>query len=347
MANLLINGFEQDDATSVQRDWSLLADTITVVNTGRRSTNCVRFRGSGRLSKGFPSTTGTMTFGFALLVEAIPTVSTSYIASVTDGTNITMSLAITTAGTLVSQSAGATYATGTKVLAPSTWYYIEWVVKVADSGGIAQVYIDGSSTPDLDFSGDTRFSTNGANIQSFAFGSGAGSNAVYCRVGDFYANDDSGSSPDNGRWGDTKVTAIVPNAAGASNTLVSKTTGTAAATNVNEVDDPGSSDDDSTYVSGTSGLDLYNFPALGYTAASIRAVCTRITAKKLDASARTVAATVHSGGGGGGGSNFVSTAQSIGTSYTVKTFLHPVDPATSTTWTQSNLEAAQFGVTVA
>ena len=342
MANTGLNGFEKDDLTSIGREWTIQG-TVTIPATGRRNTNCLRITSaSGIIFRAVPADE-TYHFGFSFLFEGVGFFPRN-VASIRDiiGT-IHLSLCVAPTGALVIRNVAETVLwTSTSLLLANTWYYIEWSTTCATAGSTA-VYINGASTPDSPaYSGDTQ---NGSNtITVFAFGANDGTGTpVTARYGDWYANSATGGiAKDNTRWGDTKVVAYLPNAAGNVNGLVSITTGTAAATNYLEVDDPTTEDDDTTYVYGTSAVDSYNFPALGFTPLSIQSVVTRITAKKTDAGARTIATRTRSNS-----VDYDSSAEALGTSYTVFAFVQPQNPNTSTSWTQSTYEAAEFGPKVA
>ena len=253
---------------------------------------------------------------------------------------------------IISASGSGTAATpwvGTTLLLDSTWYYIEVSCVLHASTGTMAAYINGSSTPDNTvITGNTIGTGGGVAVDVISFG-GPSSGVTAVSYGDVYANSGSGAiSKDNTRWGDTKVVGYLPNAAGNSNTLTSITTGTAASTNYQEVDDA-TTDDDSTYVYGTSGKDTYNFPALGFTPSTIQSVCVRITGKKTDAGTRTLNCTTRSTGDAGSPAiaDTDGTAVSLGTSYSVTPFLWPQNPNGNTTWTQTTYEAAEFGPKVA
>ena len=62
----------------------------------------------------------------------------------------------TASGRLEALRAGTLLATGTTTLSTGTWYYIEVQGTVADSGGTIKVRLNGASTNDIDFTGDTK-----------------------------------------------------------------------------------------------------------------------------------------------------------------------------------------------
>lgn len=345
MANVGMNGFELDDVTSLAREWVVSGSNYTMPATGRRTTTCLRYKPSSTtISRGLTAD-ATYHIGFSFLYEGALS-GDHIIGDVTDSLgNLHCRLNIASTGALyiTAQPTGSTTPIwiGSSLLLPDTWYYLEWSTTCATSGSTA-VYINGSATPDAAvYSGDTQ---NGSNtISVFLLGrSGAASGAPNIRVGDFYFNSGSGAiAKDNTRWGDTKVVGYLPNAAGSSNGLVSITTGTAASTNYQEVDDT-TTDDDTTYVYGTAANDTYNFPALGFTPSVIQSVAVKITAKKTDAGSRTIAARCKSSA-----TTSDATAEALGTSYTVFEFVFPQDPNTSASWDQTGYEAAEFGPKVA
>ncbi len=337
MANRKIAGFEQDNLTSLSVDWAVTG-TVTVPSTGRRATNCIRTIGSSKVAIGLPGH-NTYHVGFAFLLES----ATSNLQRIARMPTPSGGLALyrdANGHLSIANEAATVLWTGGSIIAPGVWYYFEWSTYMHFTSGTTAVYINGLGTPDAAvFTGATKYAAGYSDqINQFNWGEASGSNQVNFRVGDFYANDGSGSAPDNARWGDTKVIARLATGDG---DLSQLTTITPAAANHEEVDDNGAFDT-GTYVYGESGVDLYTFPALDFLTSTIRASSIRVTALKEDASARTVAGTTKSGG-----VTNTHTAVALGTSYSVVSFLDAVDPDTGVAWTQEGLEAAQFGVTVA
>jgi hypothetical protein len=85
---------------------------------------------------------------------------------------------------------GATY-----TVTASSWYQvaIKWVI--ADAGGAFDLYVNGSGTAELSFSGDTRNGANAQVNQTRYFSAGVGSGAT--SLDDLVWQDTTGSAPEN------------------------------------------------------------------------------------------------------------------------------------------------------
>jgi hypothetical protein len=97
-------------------------------------------------------------------------------------------------------------ATGTFVVQINTYYCFEIHVKIADSGGVIEVKIDG--VPDVSFSGDTKPDTN-TGFDGVGYSNGA----CTTWIDDLAMNDTTGSA-DNSWCGDGHIVMLSPNAAG-------------------------------------------------------------------------------------------------------------------------------------
>jgi hypothetical protein len=61
-------------------------------------------------------------------------------------------------------TSGTVLATGTATLTAAAWAQVEARCVVSDTVGVVQVRINGSATPDINFSGDTRNGGTSANV---------------------------------------------------------------------------------------------------------------------------------------------------------------------------------------
>lgn len=101
--------------------------------------------------------------------------------------------------------ASTTIATGTKLLSLNTTYLIEAHFKIADSGGRAEIKVDGIQ--DIDFTGDTKVDAN-TQFNRVRLGYGPYANYTTYAYFDNFIMDDAA-------WiGDTKIQAILPTGAG-------------------------------------------------------------------------------------------------------------------------------------
>jgi len=214
-------------------------------------------------------------------------------------------------------------------LAIDTWYWLEIRLLCADSGGRLVVKLDGATM--VDYTGDTKNGGTSSNIDSVqVFGSGGSS-----RIDDFYGLDATGSSPYNTFLGDCKVVTLAPSGAGA-------TTGMTPSTGANYtcVDElPYSATD---YVTGATGQkDTYALTDLPSGISSVLAVQANAIAKKSDAGALSVKNVVRSSS-----TDYAGTATAILPTDTTVSTIRTTDPATSTTWTTSGVNALEVGAEV-
>jgi len=84
------------------------------------------------------------------------------------------------------------------------WYLLEVYYKIADSGGVIQIKIDGVIQPEMSVSGDTK-PGSATTVDNFIIGSNAN-----CYYDDIALNNTNGSV-DNSWCGDGKIIALVPN----------------------------------------------------------------------------------------------------------------------------------------
>lgn len=218
------------------------------------------------------------------------------------------------------------------------WSYIEAHIKFHPTAGEYEVRIDGRTVmsgtgANTSEAGETRpFILQGGHIQNKRM-----------QMDDFYICDDQGSrhntflNPDTTQGGNIFVQRVRPNAIGDFSQL------TASGGGANWLDvDEDAEDDDTTYVEGESGKDLYNYEDIGQdTSVAIIAVIAKPVLKKTDAGERTYKLLAKSDG-----TEAASAERYPSVSYIRQSYLWPTDPATSSEWTVEAFNAAQFGVEV-
>jgi hypothetical protein len=344
-----IAGFEEDDLTSVGREWVLNsaagAGAITMPYEGPRGRKCIKFGNSSnsKIVHSLSNLAATAaTVGFRFKVNDIANGSTTggafcRLYANDNRVSFELSLELNNAIKVIDDSGHSWY--GESLLLPNTWYYLEMLVKRQNiDGGSMGVYLNGSTTPDGPlYEGDTMFYTTSSMSQVQFQGMGG----LNWWLADVYVLNSISS-----KWGDTKVTARIPDGAGTYSGL-SVTAGSTY--NYQAVDD-GTTDDGISYVYGQSGKDTYTFPALGYTALNIRAASIRHTARVLDATPRTLTTTVRSGVDAtplAPADNDHGTLRSLSQNWVVYPFVFENNPRDSNPWTQTDLEAAEFGPKVA
>lgn len=238
-----------------------------------------------------------------------------------------------TSMTLTARRGATVLATAGTALSINTWYWIEIHYKLADSGGIFDVKVNGSDTGmGFTFTGDTK-NTATADFNQLNF---LASTNFY--GDDLIVNTTAGS--DNNTWpGEIRVAGLVVTGAG-DNTGLPSTAG--SATHWQNVDEVPPSDADYNYDGGSVGgnlYDLYNLAATSGSIGDISAVVLWTRASKSDAGTgnfRHVWKT--------GGTEYRSAADiALSTSITAYPEIRENNPNTTNAWTASELDALQVG----
>lgn len=222
----------------------------------------------------------------------------------------------------------------TTVLSANTWYYVELRVFVDDTAGQIEVRVNGVTELNLTGIDTKNQSVDYASV--FMLG-GGGSSGVTRRYDDLYLRTSSSSTAEAGGFlGDIKVKPYYPNADG-TYTAMTCSTGSTHYTLVDETA-PNTTD----YVSSSTALtkDSYGFQDASETG-SIKAVQVSAYAYKMDAGFRGAEVFVKSGA-----TEVFGTSQPLSTSAKFVTKLWDQDPNTSADWSQTNLNAAEFGVRI-
>ena len=181
--------------------------------------------------------------------------------------------------------AGTVLATGTTVLAPGVWYYIEFKVFVHDSTGTVDVKINGVS--EIALTGqDTRNGGTGV-IGEFYIGTLSTNNNFDPAYDDLVLLDTTGSAPNNTFLGDVRVETLTANGNGNSSQLVGSD---GNSTDNYLLIDESTPNSDTDYVqSATVGdKDTYTYSDLTPTTGTIFGVQAVPFARKTDAGTRSI-----------------------------------------------------------
>lgn len=304
---------------------------------GRRSTKSLRLGQSGSSVTRVHSSHATWIVGFAFRFAALPG---SYLAflSFQDASTLHVDIRLGSDGTLRATRNGTTLATSSNALSANTFYYIETKVTIDDSAGVVEVRVNGSSTGWINITGqDTRNAANAtANLIKI---NGIGISNV--DVDDLYICDGAGSV-NNSFLGDVRVDCYLPDGNGNSSQLVGSD---GNSTDNYLLVDEASQNGDTDYVqsSTVNNKDTYTFADMSHTPTSIFGTQLNMIAKKDDSGTRSIASVVRSGG-----SDYDGDTQALSAaSYVDYRQIREVDPATSSAWTRTNLNSAEFGVKVA
>lgn len=274
----------------------------------------------------------TMIFGFAI------NRSTDTTAFVTiGGDNATtqhIQLTFSVSGAITVSRGGTTLGTVSAGTIPaSTWKHIGIAITLHDTTGSVTIYIDGSQV--LNLTGiDTK---NGGTATTLDFISFVGE--IY--IDDFYWLNGDATAP-NSFLGDKKVLTLMPNGEGTTQDFTPST----GSTHYTLVDEKPRSTSDYVYSTTDAHIELFTFEDVPAGTQNISAVQIEVYANKSDASAvMQFERVVRSGG-----SNYFGNPMtlSVGSQYLIDSNAEKsivVDnPNTSTAWTLTSLNAAEFGV---
>ena len=346
MALLAIDSFDfYATADLSKRGWNLVG-TVSITTSNARRGNALSTQfGSGATARRVVSTSGVSTIyaGFAFYVASSTSVSMGGtgcgIFSLVEGTTQHLTIGVDSSQRVGVMRGGSTgtvlgsSAIGVVPVAVSS--YIEIGATIHDTTGTVTIKVNGTSV--LTLTGqDTRNGLTGV-IQSVQFGS----NNVACYFDDLYVCDSSGSAPNNTFLGDVRVDAVFPDGDG-NYTEWTPSTGTTHYTLVDETT-PNTSDYNS---SGTSGQrDTYAFAALPSVVGTptVYGVAVNAACLKDDAGAvNNWRAMVRSSSTDANG----ATSFAPSTSQEIQQTIFETDPNGSIAWTQTSVNAAEFGVNI-
>ena len=227
-------------------------------------------------------------------------------------------------------------ATGTNELIINTWYLVEVRIQIADAG-VVQVKIEGLSTLDIDYSGDTKPGAD-ADFDNIHFiNNGLTTASLHVYLDDMAINDTAGGVDDS--WcGDGHIIVIKPNG----DTATLELTPSAAVGHYTLVDDI-PADGDTTYVEGSvvDERDIYDLEACGLGDVIITRIWTEARAKDTATSGKTIALITKASGGAEVSGGDVGLAGG----YTVKVLgaEELVNPVDSAAWEVADIDALQGG----
>jgi len=223
-------------------------------------------------------------------------------------------------------------------LSTSTWNYIEVKVTISDSISLGdfQIKVNGSTWLNLAATTDTKNTANNT-INSLQIGGNSSAGNLY--IDDLYILNTSGSK-NNTFLGDVKVKTLYPNGNG----NVSQFDGSDG----NQVDnyllvDEAQDDSDTTYIESdvVSELDQFTFEDLGETPDTIYGVGARLVAKKTNSGTRDGRASCRRLS-----TNYEGDTFNPSTDYEAHDYIWEDDPSTTSAWTGTGLNAAEFGIKV-
>ncbi len=222
---------------------------------------------------------------------------------------------------LASSSAG--------VIAVDTWYYVELKATINNSGSF-DLQIDGSSV--ISGSAVDTQDTGNATATHIALGN-SGSGAINHYFSDIYINDGTGGVDDD-FFGPAKSEVIMPGGAG----NYTEWAGSPGANYAN-VDDPASIDDDTTFNFETVAAqkDSFAYANVALTG-TVFGVAVNISVRMDDAGPHTIRPIARIGG-----TDYFGSTVAVTGAYQIIQYIWRLDPDTGAAWTNSGLDAAEFG----
>ncbi|MDX9689006.1 MAG: hypothetical protein RBT70_00875 [Alphaproteobacteria bacterium] len=339
MALRFIDGFDHY-TTSSQLPYKyniVCSSSYAALDAGRRSgSQALRvYSSSGYVAKTLGDQP-TWIVGAAVKLESLPSSNGPVFAFLDGNGDSQACLCVSSTGALVlkrGSSSGTTLATSNNALLAGVWNFIEAKITVADSGGIFSACVNGQEW--VTYTGDTKYSSYYAYASSIKLNGMPSIVKVW--YDDFYICDGTGSV-NNDFLGDVRVDTLFPSGIG----NAAEFTPTGSANNWENVDDASPDEDASYNVSDTVGKkDTFSLSDLSALDSSVFGVQENILARKDDAGTRLLRGLVRVDSADHEGGDL-----SLGDSYGDFTQIWEKNPSTSVNWTESEVNAAEFGYKV-
>jgi len=308
---------------------------------GRRGSNGLLARFGSGISRSFPAAS-TVIAGFAVRHKDVAarvflTLGETGADHISLRLNADGSIAILrntgSASSFGFNNNGTVVATTAAGLVTATTYnQLQLKVIIHSTTGLAELRLNGTTTPVATFSGNTRNGgTGNATFLNVGVSDGTSTGADY---DDWWICDGTGPAPTNDYLGDCRVDPRFPTAAGA----LTQWTPSAGA-NWQTVDDAAPNDDTDYNSATTVGLeDTFTVQDAPVPGATLYGAQVNINVKKLDAGVCEIAPVTRVGG-----TSYLGTSLNPGTVYSYFTDVRATNPATGLAWTEAEFNAAEFG----
>ncbi len=327
-----------DHYTTVTQKWDSVGSGGAAISSGngRNGTSSGR---ATNLDGGFRSNSvgakSTLILGVAFRYPAGYSSSEFVLLSFRDGASAQCDLRLTPARTLKITRAGTALGTGSAVLSPDVFYYIEFKVTFHGSTGVAHVRVNGVTDQSLT-SQNTQATAN-PSADSFTLMTITGGGAGNTDFDDLYVCDALGST-NNDFLGDVRVQAILPNGNGNSSQLVGSDAN--STDNYLLVDEAAPATADYVESSTVGDKDTYAFGDLTPTTGTVYGVQVLPYAAKTDAGVRSIASVARLSG-----TEVDSADKVLSTSYQYLPDIRETKPGGGA-WTISDVNSAEFGVKI-
>ena len=333
-----------DHYTTITNKWDAVSNVAGVSihsDAGRNGTNGLKFELGYQIGysvqKNLPLAS-TYIVGTAVYIPGnVPNADTPFL-SFREGSINHVVIHITADGHLKVYRNTTLLSTSVNALSFDTSYYIEVKATINDSTGAVIVRVNGVDWVNIS-AVDTQNGGSGVigNILIGNFYSSLGAVGVSVYLDDLYICDTAGSY-NNNFLGDIRVETLLPDGGG-SNTDWTPSAGS----NYDCVNESApNSDTDYVYTSNVNDTDSYTYSDLTSATGSVKAAVVWAFSKKDDGGTRLIRAVAKSGATtGDNGSDLAP-----GTSYSYLQGLFEINPDTSSEWTISEINGAEFGVKV-
>jgi hypothetical protein len=233
---------------------------------------------------------------------------------------------------------GTLLATGTTAITASVWTYIEAQTTISDTTGTVTVRINGSATPDISFTGDTKNGGTNTTIDGvqFLIAPIFGAN---CYMDDVYILNSTGSA-NTDFLGDVRVHTLFPSNNGAYSQLTGSDGN--SVDNYQLIDEEPFSSTDYAGASATGSRDTYTMANLPVGVSGVLGVQSNFVAAKSDSQLISAKPALLSGGGLYYGATRVLSAPP----YCVYSDMYNTNPATSSSWTVADVNNLESGMEV-
>lgn len=334
MTLILMDGFDTYDTGDFALHWTsgasmAIIGTSPVRALSRRSLYLSGANVSPAIASfGTDYVQGVIGFGFYFTNSAA---SRNAIARILDGTSEQISIRTNSSSVLIVSRSGTTLATGSTVLTSNTWYYIELKFTIGTgTAGAIELKLNGASEIAATSSLNTRATSNTLwNGLGLVTQNQAGTAGYY---DDVYALDPtSGTNTDF--LGPVSIIALAPSAAGNAAAWTPS-----SGTNHGAVSETAQDGDTTFNQSSTANqIDTFAYQNLPIAAGSVYAV-QHVLVAKHDGGARSIAPVCRQSS-----TDYVGTTRAVSSTYAPYKEIREVDPATSSAWTVSGVNSAEFG----
>lgn len=340
MALLFMDGFGGGDSTM---KWDITSNSLSVGSATPRIVGGYYASGGGTgrtIFKSFSASTKIIT-GFGMYGGT----GTAYVSFYGDSGATQHISVVRNSSTGVLEirrgaSNGTLLASGTQPIFIDQWNYVEVSVTISDTVGEVHVRLNGQTTDEVSYVGDTKNAGTATTIDKLMFVlSASGASGTASMLSDVYILNDTGLAPNNNFLGDVVVRTLGPAGNGTYSQLVGSD-----ADSVNNyllVDEHPYSGTDYVGSATTGQKDSYAMADLPAGVTSVYGVQVTGQMAKSDATLGQARYIVRSGGTDYGG-----TTRALTTSYTTYSEVYETDPATGVGWTPTGVNNLETGMEV-